>query len=72
MVADVNCYCRMTSVMALDGVTSFCRLKDVTNTCKHMRNSPSFAGLPQCNGVKLEDADDFKCVFVVYCVFESK
>ena len=35
-LADVNCYCKMMSVMALDGVTSFLRLKDVTNTCKHM------------------------------------
>ena len=25
------------SFMALDGVTSFRRLKDVTNTCKHMQ-----------------------------------
>ena len=28
--------------MALDGVTSFWRLKDVTNTCKHLRNSHFF------------------------------
>ena len=49
----------MTSVMALDGVTSFLRLKDVTNL---------FAGILQCNGGKLEEAEDFKCVFVVYCV----
>ena len=27
------------SFMALDGVTSFLRLKDVTNTCKCMRRS---------------------------------
>ena len=27
----------MTSFIALDGVTSFLRLKDVTNTCKGMR-----------------------------------
>ena len=35
----------MTSVMALDGVTSFGRLKDVKNTCKRLQNSPSFGGM---------------------------
>ena len=30
------------------------------------------AGFPQCNGGKFEVAKDFKCVFVVYCVLESK
>ena len=34
-------YLKMTSFMALDGVTSFLRLKDVTNTCKRMRSSLS-------------------------------
>ena len=29
----------MTSFMALDGVTSFLRLEDVTITCKRMRRS---------------------------------
>ena len=43
-------------------------LKDVTNTCKRMRHSPTIRG----NGGKLEEAEDFKCVFVVYCVLESK
>ena len=47
---------------ALDGITSFLRLKDVTNTCKRIIS----AGILQCNGGKLEEADDFKCVFVVY------
>ena len=31
----------MTSFMALDGLTSFLRLKDVTNTCKRMRRDLS-------------------------------
>ena len=31
--ADVNCYCKMTSVMALNGLTSFLRLENVINTC---------------------------------------
>ena len=30
---DVICYCKMTSVMALDGVASVLRLKVVTITC---------------------------------------
>ena len=62
----------MTSFMALDGVTSFLRLKDVTSTFKRMRRSLSIAGVLQCNGGKLEEAEDFECVFVVYCVLESK
>ena len=38
-LVDVNSHCKMMSVMALGGVTSFCCLRDVTNTCKLMRNS---------------------------------
>ena len=34
----------MTSIMALEGVTSFLRLKDATNTCKRMRHSPTIGG----------------------------
>ena len=62
----------MTSFMALDGVTSLLRLKDVTITCKHMRRSQSIGGSSQCNGGEIEEAEDFKFVFVVYCVLESK
>ena len=36
MLADVICNWKMMSIMTLDGETSFLRLKDVTNTCKHM------------------------------------
>ena len=64
MLTDVSCHCKMTE----DGVTSFCRLKDITNTCECMRNSPTIAGFLQCNGRKLEGAEGLKCVFVVYCV----
>ena len=42
---DVNCYCKMTSVMVLDGVTSFLRLKEVINTCKRMRHSQTIGGI---------------------------
>ena len=58
--------------MALDGVTSFLCLKDVTNSCKHMQHSPTIGRNLQDNGGKLEKAEDFKCVFVVYCALESK
>ena len=58
----------MTSVMVFDVVTSFLRSNDVTNTCKRMQHSPSIGGILQCNGGKLEEAEDFKCVFVVYLV----
>ena len=44
MLADVICYWKMTSCMALDGVTSFLRLKGVTNSCKRMRRSLSIGG----------------------------
>ena len=44
MIADVIFYWKMTSFMALDGVTSFLRLKDVTNTCKRMRRGLSIGG----------------------------
>ena len=44
MLADVICYWKMTSSMALDGVTLFLRLKDVTDTRKRMRRSLSIGG----------------------------
>ena len=36
---------------------------DVTNTSKLLE------GNLQCNGGNFEEAEDFKCVFVVSCVF---
>ena len=42
-VADIFCYCKMTSVMVLDGVKLFLRLKDVTNTRKRMQHSPTIS-----------------------------
>ena len=62
----------MTSFMALDGVTSFLRLKDVTNTCKRMRRGLSIGGSSSVQDGKLEEAEDFKFVFVVYCALKSK
>ena len=62
----------MTSFMALDGVTSFLRLKDITNTCKRMRCGLSTGGILHCKGGKLEEAEDFKFVFAVYCALKLK
>ena len=39
------------------------------NVCETVQLS---AGFLQCNGGKLEEGEVFKCVFVIYCVFESK
>ena len=44
MLADVIYYCKMTSFMALDGVTLFLRLKDVTNTCTRMQRCLTIGG----------------------------
>ena len=62
----------MTSFMALDGVTSFLRLKDVTITCKRMRRSLTIGGTSSVQWRKLEEAEDFECVLVVYCVLELR
>ena len=62
----------MTSFMAFDGVTSFLRLKELqlhVNVCDVVK---VLAEVLQCNGVKSEEAEDFECVFVVYCVLELK
>ena len=69
-LADVNCYCKMISVVVLDGVTSFLRLKDATYLCKLCHTVQLFEGFLQCHDGKLEKAEDLKCVFVVYCVLE--
>ena len=62
----------MTSFMALDGVTSFLRLKDVTDTCKRMRRGLSIGGSSVVQRRKFEEAGDFKFVFVVYCAIKSE
>ena len=41
MLADVICCWKMMSFIALDGVTSILRLKDVANARKRMRHSLS-------------------------------
>ena len=56
MIADVICYWKMTSCMALDGITLFvffC-LKDVTNTCKCMRRDLSIGGSSSVHGKRKE------------------
>ena len=44
-LTDENCYCKMASIVALDDVTSFLRLKDVTYSCKRMRHIPTIGGI---------------------------
>ena len=61
------CYCK-----ALDGVTAFSCSKVVqiqVNVCDTVQ---LLAGILQCHGGKLEEAEDFKCVFVIYCALEAK
>ena len=72
VLADVICCGKVTSFKALDGVTSFKRLKNVkihVNKCNIVK---VLAGALQCNGGKLEEAEYFKCVSFVYCVLETK
>ena len=63
MLADVICYCKMTSFIALDGVL---------NTCTYMPHSLTIGRNSSVQWRKLEEAEDFKYVFVIYCVLESK
>ena len=66
MIADVICYWKMTSFTALDSVTSFLHLNDVTNTCKRMRRGVVLAGVLRCKSGKLEEAEDF-CFLRLLC-----
>ena len=50
----------MLSVIALNGVTSFLHVNILLN-------SPTIGWI---SSVELEEADNFKCVFVIYCLFE--
>ena len=62
----------MTSFMALDGVTSFLRLKDVIITCKGIRRNLRIGGSSSVQWRKEEETEDFECVSVVCCVLETK
>ena len=41
----IRCNRKMTTVMALDSVTSFMRWKDVTYTYKYMQHNPTIGGV---------------------------
>ena len=69
MLADNNCYCKMTSVMA--GVR-WCNIVYAGKKLQIHGNVWDTVGFPQCNGGKLEEAQGFKCIFILYCVLESK
>ena len=63
-LADVDRYCKMTPVVALDGVTSFYACKTLhihVNICDTVQ---LMAGFLQSNGRKLKEVQFFKCVFV--------
>ena len=68
MLAGVNCHNKMTSVMVLDGVRSK-TLKRHVNICEIIS---LLAGILQCNGRELKEAEGLKCVFVVFWLFELK
>ena len=71
-LVDINCSCKMTSIVALDGETSVLLLKTLhihVNVCDTVQ---LLAGFLLCNAGKLEEAEDFKCVFILYCVLELK
>ena len=42
------------------------------NVSKQTQTVQLLEGFLQCNGGKLEEVEDFKCVYVVYCVLETK
>ena len=72
MLPDVICYWKMKSFMILDGVTAFEFKKTLqihVNVCDIVQ---VLARVLQCNGGKMEEAEDFKRVFVDYFVLESK
>ena len=72
MLADVIYYSKMTSFMVLDGVMLLLLLKGVTIVHKRMQRSLRIGGSSLVQLRKVEEAEGFKCVFIVYCVLESK
>ena len=54
MLADIICNWKMTSFMALNGVTPCLRLKNVTNTRKRMRHSLGIGGSSSVQWRKVE------------------
>ena len=57
---------KMTSIIVLDGLKM---LQIHVNLCNTVQ---LLGGSLQCNGQKLEEAEDFECIIVIYCVLESK
>ena len=65
-LVDDICYCKMTSIVALGSVTSLLRFKMLhihVNLCNTVQLLAEFL---LCNSGKLEEAEDFKCVFFFY------
>ena len=42
------------------------------NVCDTVKLLGGGGGILQCNGEKLEEAEDLKCVFLIFCVLETK
>ena len=64
MLANINSYSKMTSVLMLYSVTLFLRLKEVTCDTVQL-----LAGFLQCNGRKFDETEDFKmCFHHLLCV----
>ena len=59
MLADVICSWKITSFMVLDGLTSFLRLKDVTNTYTMHNKFSNFLGFASFLCSSLCSADQF-------------
>ena len=63
----------MISVVALDGDCNiFYALKTLHIYVNIFDRVQLLASFPHCNGGKLEEAEDSKCIFVVNCVLEQK
>ena len=45
------------------------RREKYVNVCETVK---LLGGILQCNGKKLEEAEDLKCVFLIFCVLETK
>ena len=64
-LADVNCYSKIMSVVRWYNIVFMLKMLQIhINVCDTVQLLVWFL---QCNGRKLEEAEDFKSVFIVYC-----
>ena len=62
----------MRYVKGSHGVEKGVNLKTIQTHVNICDTVQLLAGILQYNGGKFEEAEDFKCVFVVYCMLEQK